>query len=93
MYWFVASHYACPKYRPENRTENERACNNRLNLIDYEKMLAHISELLYSAEMQGSVLNLKNYKWKDKKGTEFKVLEYENGKLVISVLNVRAIKT
>lgn len=36
--------YACPKYYPENRKEKERACANRLNLVDFEKMLDHMTE-------------------------------------------------
>ena len=34
--------YACPKYHPENREPGERACNNRLNLIEYQKMVEDV---------------------------------------------------
>lgn len=31
--------YACPKYHSENRSEGERACNNRLSIDDFFKAL------------------------------------------------------
>jgi hypothetical protein len=85
--------YACPKYYPENRDEGERACNNRLNLVDYERMLAHINALLYEAEFMGEKPNLTNHKWKDAKGTEYKILLHEKEEFVVEMFNKRAINT
>lgn len=83
--------YACPKYHEENREEGERACNNRLSLQDYSKMLEHLHTMLVDAEIHDERLNLTNHEWKDRKGTEFKVLSQDGSHLVISVLNKKAI--
>lgn len=83
--------YACPKYHPENREEGERACSNHLSLQDYSKMLEHLHTKIIDAEMNDERLNLTNYAWKDKKGTEFRVLSQEGSRLVISVYNKRAV--
>lgn len=85
--------YACPKYRPENRSADERACNNRLNLVDYTNMLEHIHEKIIDAALNDEILHLENYKWKDRKGTEYKVLKQDGDKMTISVLNNKAIKS
>ena len=83
--------YACPKYYAHNREPDERACNNRLNLVDYEKMITHIDGLRYEAEMRGEIINLKGYTWKTTKGIEYRVLIHEYNKLEISVVNKIAI--
>lgn len=83
--------YACPKYHPENRVGNERACGNRLSLQDYTKMLEHLHQKIVEAEMRDEKINLANYEWKDKKGTLFKVLSHEGSKMTIQVYNKRAI--
>ena len=83
--------YACPKYYAENREEGERACNNRLNLIDYDKMIATIDKKRYEAEMNSEKINLKNYTWKTSKGIEYTVLSHEGDKLVIGMINLTAI--
>jgi hypothetical protein len=38
-------------------------------------------------------INLTNHTWKDKKGIEYKVLQDVNGKLVVEVLNKKAIRS
>lgn len=83
--------YACPKYHPENRSLDERACNNRLSLEDFSKMLAHLHSILVDAEMNDEKVNLTNHTWKDRKGTIFKVLKQDGDKLTIEVYNKRAI--
>jgi hypothetical protein len=83
--------YACPKYYPQNRDEDERACNNRLNLVDYERMLSHVNGLLRDAELNDEKVNLKSVKWKDAKGTLFEVLSHDGDGLVVSAVNKRAI--
>jgi ectoine hydroxylase-related dioxygenase (phytanoyl-CoA dioxygenase family) len=85
--------YACPKYHAENRTEDERACNNRLSLQDYTKMLEHLHEIMIKSELADEKINLTNHTWKDKKGIEYKVLQDVNGKLVVEVLNKKAIRS
>jgi hypothetical protein len=83
--------YACPKYREENREEGERACNNRLSLEDFEKMLAHLDGIRRDSEMANEKPILKNYEWKDRKGTMYKVLEHKENTLTVGLVNRRAI--
>lgn len=83
--------YACPKYREENRIEGERACNNRLSLEDYTKMLEYLHGTIVEAELNDERIQLTNFTWKNPKGTQFKVLLHNGNKLVISVYNKRAI--
>lgn len=85
--------YACPKYHRENRSEGERACNNRLSIDDFLKALASLHEKIIEAELQDERLQLTNYEWKDRKGTRYKVLEHEGNKLTISVYNKKAVNT
>lgn len=83
--------YACPRYKRQNRAENEKACNNRISIDDYEGMIKHISDLLEEAELNGTSLNLTNYTWK-KKGITFKVIEHTKDKIAITMLNKTAMK-
>lgn len=85
--------YACPKYHTENREEEERACNNRLSLEDYTKMLEHLHNKILDAELNDEHIILTNYTWKDRKGTELTVLEHNGSKMTIGVMNKRAIKS
>lgn len=78
--------YACPKYHPENRTEGERPCFNRLSLSEYENMLSALSDLL----MGDDIVKLQGYRWK-KNGVEFKIDSCSDEKIVVQVLNQRAI--
>lgn len=82
--------YACPKYHAENRLDNEPTCPNRINLIDYEAMIDHISEILESSELNGEVTNLTNYCWVSK-AIEFKVFEHTD-KIKLIMLNKKAVK-
>lgn len=84
--------YACPKYYPENRKEKERACANRLNLVDFEKMLDHMTEKIEKGMDQGIEINLTGYQYRDRKGTQYTVLKHSKDDLKIEVLNRRALK-
>lgn len=79
--------YACPKYRQENREENERACPNRITLKDYEAMVNHISGLI---EENGGFINLTNHTWTSK-SIEFRVLKHNDDYIRISMLNKKAL--
>ena len=57
------SFYACPKYYPENRTPDERACNNNLTITDYLKMVDFLDKKLSNAELNDEKINLKNFKY------------------------------
>ena len=83
--------YSCPKYHPENREKGERACNNRINLIEYEKMVSHVMEIIAEEACKNNDIDLTNYKWTSK-GIHYKVLEHKDGELVIEVLNARAMR-
>lgn len=85
--------YACPKYHSENRSEGERACNNRLSIDDFFKALEALYGKIIEAELQDERLQLTNYEWKDRKGTRYKVLKQGGDKLTISVYNKKAINT
>ncbi|MDR0286478.1 MAG: hypothetical protein LBI03_02040 [Clostridiales bacterium] len=78
--------YACPKCNPENRSEGECACNNRITLKEFEGMLNQIFTVLEKADENSTVLNLTNYTWK-KRMLEFKVLEHTAKEMKIQVLN------
>lgn len=84
--------YACPKYYPENRLPEERACVNRLNLVDFERMLDHISRKIMDNMERDIAVNLTGYQFKDKKGTQYKILLHTDEEIKIEVLNRRAIK-
>ena len=83
--------FACPKYYPENRKEKERACANRLNLVDFEKMLDHMTEKIEKGMDQGIEVNLTGYQYRDRKGTQYTVLRHSKDDLKIEVLNRRAL--
>lgn len=83
--------YACPKYHPENRAPGERACANRINLIEYQKMVEKLTSELAEAEANHGSADLTNWKWKER-GTEFAVTKHEKGKVTVSITNKRALK-
>lgn len=84
------SFYACPKYYPENRTSEERACNNNLTITDYIKMVDHIDKTLTEAELDCTRLNLTNYKFKIGQ-VEYRIFEHSPKKIKVLVLNKKAI--
>ena len=84
------SFYACPKYYPENRTEDERACNNNLTITDYLKMVDWIDKKLTDAELNDISLNLTNTKFKIGQ-VEYTVFLHTTKKIKISVVNKKAI--
>ena len=79
--------YSCPRYYPENRSENERACFNRISIAEYEELVLKISSVLESADASGQVLNLSGMCWTNKRGTKFKVLKHERTLILVSVVN------
>jgi len=82
--------YACPKYHPENRSEGECSCANRISIKEYETMLSKIFTVLEKADESNTVLNLANFAWKNR-GIEFKVILHTNTDMKISVLNPKAL--
>jgi len=84
------SFYACPKYYPENRTYDERACNNNLTITDYLKMVSHIDKVITEAELNDQKLNLTNMKFKIGM-VQYQIMEHTVKKIKVAVLNKRAI--
>lgn len=85
--------YACPKYDLESLEAYEHRCNNRLTIADAEKLVNHLTNLIFDAEMEGRAVNLTNKTWKDPKGTEYRVLRHEKDNLEVAVVNHRAINS
>lgn len=82
--------YACPKYHPENRSEDENPCANRISLKEFERMLDKIFDVLEKADENGVVMNLANYTW-TYRGVDFKVLSHTTKDMKVSALNRRAL--
>lgn len=78
--------YACPKYFEENRTADEFKCANRLNLIEFEKMIDHINERLCTEAAMCNCINLTNHAWMAK-GVEFKILVHYPNKIIVMCIN------
>ena len=85
--------YACPKYDLEQLGENERRCNNRLSIADFDKALEHIHQKLQEAEENDEFYNLTNYRWKTNKNIEFVVLKHEGDSIDLGVINWKAIRS
>lgn len=83
--------YSCPKYYPQNRTENERACSNRINLVEYEAMVDYIHGLIAEADVSGGKVDLTNHFW-TKKGIEYRVIEHSGDKVYVEILNKKALR-
>lgn len=84
--------YACPKYYPENRTPNERACANRINLVDFEKMVDHLSELYEENFLEGNLINLTGHRWVYKKVIEYEVIEHTQDQIKVKMKNKKALR-
>lgn len=80
--------YACPHYYEQNREEGERPCFNRLNLVDFERALSHLADVQMDDE---TIVSLDHYKWK-KNGVEYQVISHKDGKIVLRVLNRKALR-
>lgn len=83
--------YSCPKYYPENRKPGEKACVNRVNLIDFQKIVEMMSEEIEQAESTGNRICLTNRVFKVRY-TEVTVLKHSKEHIVIKLLNKQAIK-
>lgn len=83
--------YSCPKYYPQNRTKDERACSNRINLIEYEAMVDHIHGLIAEADVSGGNIDLTNHSW-SRKGIDYRVLEHKGDKVYVEILNRKALR-
>lgn len=85
--------YSCPKYYPENRDKSERACANRINLVDYERMLDHISLEMSKRLSNNETTDMTNYKWEDKKShIIFEVISHTPEEMKIKMINRKALR-
>lgn len=81
--------YSCPEYKSIYGTNHEgRSCNNRLTLVDFERMLNHLNEKSYAPF--GQEVNLTDYTWTEK-GVTYKVLEHKGGRYKVLMLNKKAV--
>lgn len=81
--------YSCPEYKSIYGTNHEgRSCNNRLTLVDFERMLNHLNEKSYAPF--GQEVNLTEYTWTEK-GVTYKVLEHKGGRYKVLMLNKKAV--
>jgi len=84
----MSTFYSCPCFKSIYGDNHDgRSCNNRLNTVDYERMLKELSDKAYDGVED---VNLTGYKW-TKNGVEYKVLKNKRGKFTVSVLNKKAI--
>ena len=79
--------YLCPCYYKENRKEGEKQCTNKLYLTDYEKMLEHVADEIIKGDQNGVLVNLKNHKWKNRKGARFHILKQTAEETLITMIN------
>lgn len=82
--------YSCPKYYPENREKNERACANNVAGDDVEKIVEQLSKIIEEEIATNPAANLTNYSFK-LKSYELKVLEHTKDNIKISVKNKKAL--
>ena len=85
--------FACPKFDANNCEPGEQRCNNRLNLVDHERMIDHLDTMRFEAEMNNEKPILKNHKWDTAKGIQYVVLSHEGDKMVVGMYNKRAINS
>lgn len=82
--------YCCPHGTVGNGSSS-LPCYNRINLIDYEKMLSHLATLILDAEANDESICLANYSWKDKT-RYYEVLSHKGDNIVIKMIDTAAIK-
>ena len=82
--------YSCPKYYPENRTNDEPACPMRLNFVDAEAILEEISKML-DDESGFDCIDLTNAEF-DYKSIHVKVLKCTSNRIDLDIHNKKAIK-
>ncbi len=83
--------YACPKYYPENRQKGEIACVNHVSTDDFQRILDVLSEEVDKNLMFGQSSYLVGFSFKVKT-IDVKVVEQTDEKIVVSVLNHKAVQ-
>lgn len=82
--------YACPEYKSIYGKYNldDRSCNNRLTLVDFERMLEQLNKVAYSNLIEQTPMEGYSFKLN---GVSYKVIKHEKGKFTVAMLNKRAI--
>lgn len=83
--------YACPKYFPQNRDPDERACANRLNFVDAEEIVKKLGNIIATDQMNGNMIDYTNFEF-DYKSIHIKVLEYKDKAIRLGILNKKALR-
>lgn len=83
--------YCCPKYNPDARRDDERACFNRISVAEVEKALNIICDKIEEDEAETGASFIKNYRF-ETKVAEYKVLESKDDMLKLQVLAKKAKK-
>lgn len=83
-----SAYYGCVK-----EFEETEPCHNRLNLIDAEKALQYIMDVITKATANGDLINMTNYKFV-KNGVEYKVVYHDplNDKISVMIDNKKILK-
>lgn len=82
--------YSCPRYYPENRMPDEKACVNHVNIEDFQKILDIICKKTEEQMIFGQNAVLQGFSFKVK-DIDIKVISHTSEKIVISVCNKKAI--
>ncbi len=81
--------YCCPKYNPDAREEDEKACFNRISVAEMEKAMNIICDKIEEDEETCGAAFIKNYRFSTKVA-DYKVLEAKGESLVLQVLAKKA---
>lgn len=86
----TSKYVGCPEYKSIYGDDHEgRSCNNRLTLVDYEKLLDYLTERTYAGDGLQET-NLTGLKF-TLKGVDYEVLEHTKDKYRVLMLNRKAI--
>ena len=82
--------YFCPKYYSMNREPNEKACVNRISMMDYQMIVEHLGDVISMAEQNQEMINLTGYRWK-KKNIRCEIANVEDGIYYVKAINAKAV--
>lgn len=74
-----------PYYGCVHEFDDQNPCHNRLNLIDAEKALQKLMDVITKATFGSDLINMKNYKFV-KNGIEYKVVYHDPMNDTISIM-------
>lgn len=87
--------YACEKYFQENRTPEERACANRLNLDDAQGIVLKLSDLIEENDNIECRTDLTNYSFTyvgPRASILVKIVKYSEKEIILGILNETALR-